>query len=150
MNISNQRRISAKLLKVGIHRVWFDNGRLEEIKEAITKADIKALISQLAIQRRPFKGTSRVRARKRAMQRRKGRQQGDGHRKGKATARLSRKEKWMIMVRNQRKFIKELKEKQLIEVSVYRNLYQKVKGGYFRSKRHIKLYLTEQKLFKQK
>ena len=56
----------------------------------------------------------------------------------------------MIQVRNQREFIKELKEKELVEVGVYRNLYRKVKGGYFRSKRHIKLYLTENELFKKK
>ncbi|MFH1972875.1 MAG: 50S ribosomal protein L19e [archaeon] len=150
MNLSNQRRISASLMKVGKNKVWFDKDRLEEVKEAITKADIQSLIKQLAIQKRPQKGTSRVRARKKQEQRRKGRQKGDKHKKGKATARLPRKEKWMITVRGQRKFITELKEKELVEVKTYRNLYQKVKGGYFRSKRHIKLYLTENKLFKEK
>jgi len=150
MNLSNQRRISAKTLKVGKNKVWFDGERLEEIKEAITKADIVGLIKQLAIQKRPSKGTSRVRARKRKEQRKKGRQKGAAHKKGKATARLPRKEKWMATVRTQRNFIKELKAKEVIEVSVYRNLYQKVKGGYFRSKRHIKLYLTEKELFRKK
>ena len=150
MNLSNQKRVSAKLMKVGKNRVWFDKSRLDEIKEAITKADLHGLIKQLAIQKRPFKGTSKVRARKRKEQRRKGRQKGEGHKKGKQTARLPKKEKWMIKVRNQRNFIKELKSKELIEVSIYRNLYSKVKGGYFRSRRHIKLYLTEKKLFKQK
>jgi large subunit ribosomal protein L19e len=150
MNLSNQKRISAKMMKVGKNKVWFDGERLEEIKEAITKADIAGLIKQLAIQKRPAKGTSRVRARKRKEQRKKGRQKGAAHKKGKQTSRLPRKEKWMAMVRTQRGFIKELKAKDLIEVSVYRNLYQKVKGSYFRSKRHIKLYLTEKELFKKK
>ena len=150
MNLSNQRRISAKLMKVGKNKVWFDKDRLEDIKEAITKADIKGLISQLAIQKRPSQGTSRVRARKRKEQKRKGRQKGAGHKKGKATARLPKKQKWMTTVRTQRDFIKELKTKGLIEVKTYRNLYSKVKGGYFRSKRHIKLYLTEKKLFMKK
>jgi len=150
MNLSNQRRVSAKLMKVGKNKVWFDKNRLEEIKEAITKADLNSLIGQLAIQKRPSKGTSRVRARKRLVQRRKGRQKGTAHKKGKATARLPKKERWMITVRSQRKFIKELKEKELIEVRTYRNLYQKVKGGYFRSRRHIKLYLTEKQLFRKK
>ena len=33
MNLSNQKRISAKLMKVGKKRVWFDSNRLDEIKE---------------------------------------------------------------------------------------------------------------------
>jgi large subunit ribosomal protein L19e len=150
MNLKNQRKVSANIMKVGLDKVWFDNSRLDEIKEAITRSDLKGLIQKKVIQKRPDNGTSRVRARKRIVQRRKGRQQGAGSRKGPKTSRLGRKEWWMITVRGQRKFIKELKAKALIEVPTYRNLYRKVKGGYFRNKRHIKLYLTEQQLFNQK
>jgi len=150
MNLRNQRTVSGDVLKVGRNRVWFDKNRLAEIKEAITKEDIRGLIKRNLIQKRPEVGTSRVRARKRIVQRRKGRQQGKGKRKGVRTARLGRKEAWMIQVRGQRDFIKELKGKELIDVSTYRNLYSKVKGGYFRNKRHIKLYLNEKKLFVEK
>jgi large subunit ribosomal protein L19e len=147
MNTSNQRRIGAKVLKVGKGKVWFDKSKIEEIKEAITKADIRKLVGQNIIQKRPDQGTSRFRARKRIIQRRKGRQKGPGSRKGKKTARLKRKDSWMIKVRSQRKFIKDLKTKSLVGVSTYRNLYSRVKGGYFRNRRHIKLYLNEKKLF---
>jgi len=149
MNLKNQRTVTAQVLKVGKKKVWFDKSKLDEIKEAITKADIRGLINRNIIQKRPSQGTSRVRARKRLVQRRKGRQQGKGTRKGKRTARLGRKEAWMINVRSQRTFIKELKEKELIEIRTYRNLYSKVKGGYFRNKRHIKLYLNEKQLFRE-
>ncbi|MBM3204304.1 50S ribosomal protein L19e, partial [Candidatus Woesearchaeota archaeon] len=47
-------------------------------------------------------------------------------------------------------FIKELKTGTLISGQTYRELYSKVKGGYFRNKRHIKLYLSEHKLFQEK
>ena len=147
MNLANQKRISAELLNVGTTKVWFDPDRLTEIKEAITKNDLRNLIKKKAIQSRPELGSSRVRARKRLVQRRKGRQAGPGTRKGSSTARLSRKETWMLTVRSQREFIKELKDKALVEGKIYRNLYSKVKGGYFRNKRHIKLYLEENKLF---
>tara|TARA_Y100000310_G_scaffold342215_1_gene444347 strand:- start:1617 stop:2075 length:459 start_codon:yes stop_codon:yes gene_type:complete len=150
MNVANQKRVAAKILKVGKKKVWFDRSRLDEIKEAITRHDLKGLINKKIIQKRPDHGTSRVRARKRLVQRRKGRQKGPGTRKGKRTARLPRKQAWIIQVRGQRKFIMELREKGLVEVSTYRNLYRKVKGGYFRNKRHIKLYLTEKKLFMEK
>tara|TARA_Y100000310_G_scaffold344294_1_gene456256 strand:+ start:1467 stop:1922 length:456 start_codon:yes stop_codon:yes gene_type:complete len=150
MNISNQRRISARIMKVGKKRVWFDKERLGEIKEAITAADISKLMQELAIQKRPEKGTSRVRARKRLVQRRKGRQSGPGTKKGKQTARLSKKVKWMILVRGLRGFLKESKDKGLITSANYRSLYLKIKGGFFRSKRHLKLYMNEHKIFENK
>ncbi|MBI2419008.1 MAG: hypothetical protein HYV28_14135, partial [Ignavibacteriales bacterium] len=47
--------------------------RLDEIKEAITKIDIRNLINQGIIKGKPYVGTSRFRARKRLIQKRKGR-----------------------------------------------------------------------------
>jgi ribosomal protein L19E len=52
-----------------------------------------------------------------------------------------------ILLRIQRKFIKELKERKRISPKTYRQIYDKTKGNYFRSRNHIKLYLTENKLF---
>lgn len=150
MNISNQRRISARIMKVGTGRIWFDKDRLGDIKEAITGADLSKLIKESAIQKRPIKGTSRVRARKRIIQRRKGRQQGPGTKKGKQTARLPKKVKWMILVRGLRGFLKEAKDNKLVTSSNYRSLYLKTKGGFFRSKRHLKLYMNEHKMFESK
>ncbi len=149
MRLGNQKEMSAKMLGVGKAKIWFDSEHMTEIKEAITKRDIRTLIMKRVIQRRPELGQSRVRARKRLEQRRKGRQKGQGTRKGNRTARLSRKTAWMHLVRNQRKFLKELKVKQLVNTKTYRNLYSKIKGGYFRNRRHIKLYLTEHKLFQE-
>jgi large subunit ribosomal protein L19e len=65
-------------------------------------------------------------------------------------ARLSPKKNWMTLVRKQRAFIKELRGKGLIDIKGYREVYTKIKGGYFRNVRHIKLYLTEHKLFTEK
>jgi len=53
----------------------------------------------------------------------------------------------MNQIRKQRKFVKELRDKKLINTKVYRQIYNKIKGGFFRSKNHIKLYLTENRLF---
>lgn len=150
MNLANQKRISAEMLGTGKSKVWFDPDKLDDIKEAITKRDIKGLIKKKIIQRRPELGHSRVRANKRLVQKRKGRQQGPGSRKGSMFARLSRKKTWMILVRKQRALLRELKEKDLIDVSTNRDVYMKIKGGYFRNVRHIKLYLTEHKLFIEK
>lgn len=150
MKLNNQRSLSAKVLKIGKKRVWFDRNKTDEIQEAITRADIRTLARRHIIQSRPQLGSSRVRARKRIAQKKKGRQQGEGSRKGSPGARLRKKHAWMSLVRSQRGFVKELREKTLIDVPTYRNLYRKIKGGYFRNKRHIKLYLSEQKLFHTK
>ena len=42
-------------------------------------------------------------------------------------------------IRNQRKFLKELKDKKIISKEINTNLRSKAKGGFFRSKRHIKI-----------
>ncbi len=150
MKLNLQKKLAAQILKCSKKKISLDTGRLEDIKEAITKADIRSLISEGAIKRKPSNATSRVRARKIAVQKRKGRRKGAGKRKGKKTARLSKKAAWIDKIRTQRRFLKELKEKNIIASSTYQQLYMKSKGGFFRSKRHIKLYIEERGLVVKK
>ena len=96
------------------------------------------------------KGVSRVRARARAAQRRKGLQKGPGKRKGKKTARNPTKQLWMIKIRLLRTFLKELKEKQILTAGNYKDLYRKSAGGFFRNKRHLKIYIEEHNLAEKK
>ena len=145
-----QKRLAAQILDVSPKRVKFDTQRLADIKEAITKTDIRQLVSDKAITKISEKGVSRGRARKLKVQKSKGLRKGPGSRQGKSTARLPRKESWMKKVRSQRKLLTELKEKELISIKTYRQIYLKSKGGFFRSARHIKLYLEEHKLFEEK
>ena len=147
MKLRNQKRIAAKVLKTGKKKVKFNPEKLNDIKEAITRSDVRALVIDNSIKAEPKRGVSRVRARKIIVQKRKGRRTGSGSRKGKKTARLSTKENWMNHVRKQREFVKELRDKKLISTTVYREIYRKIKGGFFRSKNHVKLYLTENRLF---
>ncbi len=150
MKLDSRKRIIASMYKIGKKRVTFDPSRLEEIKESITKRDLRSLIKDDAIKISPKRGVSRVRARKRAEQKRKGRQQGVGSRKGKRTARLPRKRAWMTRIRVQRAFLKLLKEKGHLNPHNYRNLYKMAKSGSFRSKRHIQQYISENKLATEK
>ncbi len=143
MELKVQKRISAAILKCSPKRVWFDPERLEEIKEAITKADLHALIESRAIVKKKEKGVSRGRARKKLVQKRKGRQRNSGSLKGKFGARLPKKESWMNKIRLQRAFLKELKKKGALDKKTFRMLYGKAKGGLFRSKRHLKIYMEE-------
>lgn len=144
MHLTVQRRLAGQVLKCSGKRVVFDQASMELIKEAITKADIRSLVDSGAITRVPVKGVSRVRARKIKIQKSKGLRKGQGSRKGTANARANTKDTWIKKVRLQRSFIKELKDKSIIDATKYRLLYRRVKGGYFRNKRHIKLFLGEQ------
>jgi large subunit ribosomal protein L19e len=150
MKLHVQKRLAASVSKRSKKKISIDNSRLEDVKEAITRFDIKSLIKDKAIKVMPIKGSSKVRIRKNQDQKKKGRRKGHGSRKGKATARLSKKDSWMIKIRNQREFLNELKSKDMLDNKVFRNLYNKTKGGYFRSKRHIKLYIEENSLIKKK
>lgn len=150
MNLKTQKQIAAKVLKCSPKRVVLDPASSADIKEAITRADVKRLVGSKLIAKAQKKSISRSRARKTLVQKRKGRQVGQGSRKGKHGARVSSKSQWMAKVRLQRAFIKELKEKDIISQKAYSDLYGKVKGGYFRNKRHIKLYIEEAELVNKK
>lgn len=143
MNLRLQRRMAAELLKVGENRVFFDADRINEIAEAITREDIRALIKDGAIKAMRVKGNSRGRTRKRHLQRKKGRRRGIGKRKGKATARTPKKRRWINTIRPQRKLLTKLKEKGVIGKKTYRKLYRLAKAGFFRSRAHLKLYLEK-------
>jgi large subunit ribosomal protein L19e len=150
MKLSVQSRLAASVLKCSSKRVHFVPDRLLDIKEAITKADIKGLISEGVIFKTQAKGVSRFRAKQKAAQRRKGLQRGPGKRKGKHTAIVSKKEAWMAKIRTQRIFLKELKSKKIVDAAAYKNLYRKSTGGFFRNKRHIKIYMQEHNLVNNK
>ena len=143
-----QRRLAAQILKCGEHRIRFEAGRFEEIKEAITKADIRSLISNGHISKRRLLNTSRFWARKRKKQKKHGRQKGFGSRKGKKTARTPSKRAWINKIRLQRNFIKQLRDNEMITITDYHELYMKSKGGFFRSIRHLKMYTQERSLIK--
>jgi large subunit ribosomal protein L19e len=148
MELKIQKKLAGKVAKRSPKKVKLDQTRLTEIKEAITKADIKSLIKDKAIKLESDKGVSRGRAKKHQSQKSKGRRKGAGSRKGKANARLPRKKQWMNKIRLQRVFLIDLKKSEKLSPENYKDLYNKSKGGFFRSKRHIKLYITEHKLIK--
>ncbi len=148
MDLRLQRRLAAEILKCGTNRVWFDSSALDEISTAATKEDIRRLIEQGLIKRKPVKGVCRVRIKYRKAQKRKGRRRGHGSRKGKKTARMSRKEAWILRIRALRKRLRYLRDKGLIDRRTYRILYRKAKGGEFRSVAHLNTYLESQGLLR--
>ena len=71
-----QKRLAKKISKSGLNRVKINPEKIEDLKEAITKGDIKALIDSKAIVIKQKTKPSRHRAKARHAQRKKGRQKG--------------------------------------------------------------------------
>ncbi len=143
-----QKKIAAKIMKCSPKRIKLDPTRLDEIKEAITKHDVKLLLGKKAIKTKQKKGVSRARANKILKQKRKGLRKGHGSRKGTANAREKTKKTWINKIRKQRSLLKRLYENKKINTKIYREMYKKSKGNFFRSVRHIKVYLEEQGILK--
>ena len=146
MKLDVQKRIAAAVMNCSPKRVCFDSTKLKEIKEAITRADIRGLIIDGFITKKRKNGISNFHSKAIKIQKKKGKRKGQGSRKGRATARTPRKETLMKAVRLQRRILSYMKEHNEINNQTYWELYRKIKGGFFRSKRHLQLYISERKL----
>jgi len=146
LKLTTQKRLAADVMKVGRSRVWIDPAFEDEVSLAITRDDIRRLIDEGAIQRKPATGVSRGRARYKLRQKRKGQRSGPGRKKGKATSKLSGKERWMMKIRPMRKELRKLRSEGRITPKVYRELYLKAKGNAFRNTAHLRTYISERRL----
>jgi len=139
--VSLQKRLAAEVLRVGVSRVWLDPTQKKEIEKAITKADIRKMIKKGWIKALPEKI-------KKPKERRK-RRKGPGRRKGGKYTYLSKKERWMKTVRPLRRMLRELKDSGKIDNQTYRKLRKLVKGGMFRSRAHLRIYLEQRGIIKK-
>ncbi len=138
---SIQKKLSAKVLKTGISRVWLNPEKMRDIEKAITKWDIRKLIKKGDIKElsEKIKVRGEVKRRKR----------GPGSREGKKYSIVPRKRRWMSLVRPQRKMLKELKSANQLDNVHYRKLYNLVRGGMFRSRAHLRLYIGQNNMLKK-
>ncbi len=149
-NVKTQRRLAAKILKVGENRVHIKPDSLSDLSLAITRLDIKRHIDDGDIQKRKKVGVSRGRARINDAKKRKGLRRGQGSREGKKYTRLPSKTQWINKIRAQRKFLKELRDGEYIETLQYRKLYLQAKGGLFRNVRYLRNYIIEHGMAKKR
>jgi large subunit ribosomal protein L19e len=141
MDLKNQKRMAAEILKCGHTRVWIDPNRIEDVADAITRADIRTAIESGTIRAKPEKGISRGRARYMAAQKAKGRRRGQGSRKGAQGARTPRKRRWIQTIRPIRVELAKLRDEGKITKKVYREFYMKAKGGMFKSRNNLLMHL---------
>lgn len=144
-DLANQRRLAAEVMDIGVHRVWIDPEASKDIAAALTREDVRKLISEGKIAKREIKGVSRGRARKVDETRAYGHRKGHGSRSGAKGARRPKKEQWMKKIRALRSLLNELRENNTIDVPTYRKLYAKAKGGEYRSRAHLKSHIEQLK-----
>ncbi|MBU0761944.1 MAG: 50S ribosomal protein L19e [Candidatus Altiarchaeota archaeon] len=137
MNLSSQKKIAAKILKVGKTRVRFNPEKLSDVSGALTRDDVRSLINSNAVLRKPAKGNSRGRFRAKKKAKEKGRRKGSGRREGTSSARAPKKRRWITKIRALRDELKNMREKGEITASDYRRLYIQAKGNLFQSRRHL-------------
>jgi len=143
MDLSLQRKLASEILGVGKDRIWIDPNKIQDVSKALSRSDILDLIDKGIIRVRQVRGQSRTWANYIKEQRKKGRRRGAGSRKGSRKARLDKKESWMKRIRAIRKLLRELKEKNIIDKKLYRDLYKRAKSNEFKSKRAILIYLKD-------
>ena len=128
MNLKNKKKLVGKTMSVGIDRVIIN--RPEEIKEAITRQDMRDLIQAGAVSIKEVKGRRKVEKRKR--------------RRGKGNLRKTvnkRKENYMIMTRKLRKYVRILKKQGKITNEKYHEIRKKIRGKEFRSLAYMQEHL---------
>lgn len=142
INLSSKKRLAARVTGVGVHRIRFDSDHLSDIADAITRSDIRSLITANTITIKSFTGTSRGRAHKKKAQRNKrGTTQGSKH--GSKGARVGKKEVYVAKVRSLRRLLKIAKDRRDITNPEFWTLYKKVGGNTVRNKAHLRTLIAE-------
>jgi large subunit ribosomal protein L19e len=127
MNLNKKKQLAAKTLGVGKGKIAFNINRLEEIKEAITKQDIRDLKQSGAIDVKENVG-------RRKLVKRKTRK-----RVGKIKIKVkTRKQDYVNLTRKLRTYLKELKKQGKIENEKYKEARRKIKNKDYKSKRNLK------------
>lgn len=142
VNLKTKRQLVSRILGVGANRVRFDSDHLDDVADAITRDNIRSLVTAKIIEIKSIKGTSRGRAHfKKYQRRRRGTKQGS--KKGRKGARVGKKEVYVKKIRAMRHQIKVSKSRKEITNKDYWDLYKQVGGNQVRNLAHLRNLIAE-------
>ena len=144
VNLHTKKQLVSRIVGVGVHRVRFDSDHLDDIADAITRDDIRSLITANTISIKSFKGTSRGRAKTKKIQKSK-RGVTQGSKKGRKGARVGKKTVYVNKVRALRYILKIAKDRKEITNDVFKIVYKKIRGNTIRNKAHLRTVIEEVK-----
>ena len=144
VNLKAKKRLASRVIGVGVHRIKLDPDHLDDVADAITRENIRSLITANTIKISSFTGTSRGRAHtKKAQKNKRGTTQGS--KQGRKGARVGKKEVYVAKVRSLRRLLKIAKDRKDLTNPEFWALYKKVGGNNVRNKAHLRTLMEEVK-----
>ncbi|MEK6840626.1 MAG: 50S ribosomal protein L19e [Nanoarchaeota archaeon] len=132
MNLGKKKKLAMRTLDIGESRIVFLKSRLEEIKDAITKQDIRDLVKSGAIIIKEKKG-------RRSVEREKSRSVGNVHQKAR-----EKKREYIILTRKLRRYMKSLLSLGNISKENLAEIRKKIRNRDFKSISGIKEHIRGQ------
>ena len=130
MKLRKKKKLTAETIGVGKDRIIFVEERLDEIKEALTKQDIRDLFTEGAIKLREVKG------RKTNVKRKN--KKGPGNIKKKVK---NRKQEYVKITRKLRGYTRELKNQGRLSREEAKEIRKRIRNRDFKSKANLKNYI---------
>ena len=130
MNLGKKKSLAAKTLKVGKERIIFLTTRINEIKEAITKNDIRDLTAEGAIL------VKEVGERRKKLK--KATRKSTGNIRKKVN---TRKQDYVIMTRKLRRYTKEMEKQGQINREERLEIRKRIRNKGFKSQANLKEYI---------
>jgi large subunit ribosomal protein L19e len=127
MKLENKKSFAAKVIGVGKGRIIFNKSRLSEVKEAMTRQDIKDLFIDGAILIREIRG-------RKAIVKRKTRRRAGSIRQ----PAFSKKGRYMTITRKLRRYLAELRKSEKITNEQFQMLRKEIKASAFTDKTRLK------------